>query len=81
MPSPNGTCTSRSSADASPVDQLLRHFAASDLYAQGMNVVAIQELLSYRWINTTMIYVHLNKTHIEDAWTSAGQRAASRFTG
>ena len=59
----------------------LRHFAASDLYAQGMNVVAIQELLGHRWINTTMIYVHVNKTHIEDAWTSAGQRAASRFTG
>lgn len=59
----------------------LRHFAASDLYAQGMNVVAVQELLGHRWINTTMIYVHVNKTHIEDAWISAGQRVASRFTG
>ncbi|GEB57364.1 tyrosine-type recombinase/integrase [Streptomyces gardneri] len=26
----------------------LRHFAASDLYAQGMNVVAIQEMLGHR---------------------------------
>jgi site-specific recombinase XerD len=59
----------------------LRHFAASDLYAQGMNVVAIQEMLGHSWINTTMIYVHVNKTHIEDAWLSAGQRLASRFTG
>jgi site-specific recombinase XerD len=58
-----------------------RHFAASDLYAQGMNVVAVQELLGHRWINATMIYVHVNKTHIEDAWISVGQRAASRFTG
>ncbi|MFI5681562.1 tyrosine-type recombinase/integrase [Streptomyces cellulosae] len=59
----------------------LRHFAASDLYAQGMNVVAVQELLGHRWINTTMIYVHANETHIEDASISAGQRVASRFTG
>ena len=60
---------------------VLRHFAASDLYAQGMNIVAIQDLLGHSWINTTMIYVHVNKTHIEDAWTAAGQRAAARFTG
>lgn len=46
-----------------------------------MNVVAVQELLGHRWINTTMIYVHVNKTHIENAWISAGQRVASRFTG
>jgi site-specific recombinase XerD len=60
---------------------VLRHFAASDLYAQGMNIVAIQDLLGHSWINTTMIYVHVNKTHIEDAWAAAGQRAAARFTG
>lgn len=41
----------------------LRHFAASDLYAQGMNVVAIQELLGHKWINTTMIYVNPRELH------------------
>lgn len=60
---------------------VLRHFAASDLFAQGMTVVAIQELLGHRWLNTTMIYVHVNKTHIEDSWTAGAPRAAARFTG
>ena len=51
---------------------LLRHFAASDLYRNGMDVVAIQEILGDCWINTTMIYVHVDRTHIEDAWADAG---------
>lgn len=60
---------------------LLRHFAASDLYRNGMDVVAIQEILGHVWLNTTMIYVHVDKTHIEDAWANAGRRAADRFGG
>lgn len=60
---------------------LLRHFAASDLYRNGMDVVAIQEILGHSWLNTTMIYVHVDKTHIEDAWADAGRRAADRFGG
>jgi integrase/recombinase XerD len=58
---------------------LLRHFAASDLYRNGMDVVAIREILGHAWLNTTMTYVHVDKTHIEDAWAGAGQRAANRF--
>ncbi len=60
---------------------LLRHFAASDLYRNGMDVVAIQEVLGHSWLNTTMIYVHVDRTHIEDAWTDAGRRATQRFAG
>ena len=60
---------------------LLRHFAASDLYRNGMNVVAIQEVLGHQWLNTTMIYVHVDKTHIEQAWAAAGRRAVDRFGG
>jgi site-specific recombinase XerD len=60
---------------------LLRHFAASDLYRNGMDVVAIQEVLGHAWLNSTMIYVHVDKTHIEDAWANAGSRAADRFGG
>jgi site-specific recombinase XerD len=60
---------------------LLRHFAASDLYRNGMDVVAIQEVLGHSWLNTTMIYVHIDKTHIEDAWARAGRRAVTRFGG
>ncbi len=60
---------------------VLRHFAASDLYRNGMNVVAIQEILGHSWLNTTMIYVHVDRTHIEDAWARAGARAADRWGG
>jgi site-specific recombinase XerD len=60
---------------------VLRHFAASDLYRGGMDVVAIQELLGHSWINTTMIYVHVNRSHVEDAWVKAGPRAAARLGG
>ena len=34
---------------------LLRHYAASELYRNGMDVFAIQEVLGHEWINTTMI--------------------------
>ena len=32
-------------------------------------------------LNTTMIYVHVDKTHIEQAWAAAGRRAIDRFGG
>jgi site-specific recombinase XerD len=60
---------------------VLRHFAASDLYAQGLDILAVQELLGHVWVKTTMIYVHVNKSHTEDSWLAAGRRAATRFTG
>ena len=61
--------------------RVLRHFAASDLYRNGMDVVAIQEILGHEWLNTAMIYVHVENSHVEDAWIPAGQRAAARFGG
>jgi site-specific recombinase XerD len=42
---------------------LLRHYAASDLYLNGMDVVSIQEILGHEWINTTMIYVNPRELH------------------
>ncbi|MEU9413735.1 tyrosine-type recombinase/integrase, partial [Streptomyces sp. NPDC048281] len=60
---------------------LLRHFAASDLYLSGMDIVALQELLGHEWLHTTMIYVHVTRTHVEDAWVQAGQRASHRLGG
>jgi len=60
---------------------LLRHFAASELYRNGMDVFAVQEVLGHEWINTTMIYVHVHRSHVEDAWARAGKRAAGRFGG
>lgn len=60
---------------------LLRHFAASDPYRNGMDVVAIQDVLGHSWISTTMIYVHVGRSHIEDAWTKAAPRSAARLEG
>ncbi|AQZ70398.1 recombinase [[Actinomadura] parvosata subsp. kistnae] len=60
---------------------VLRHFCASQLYQQGMDLIAIQQLLGHAWIATTMKYVHVTGTHIEDAWTAGQRRAAARLTG
>jgi integrase/recombinase XerD len=57
----------------------LRHFCASQLYGSGMDLLAIQELLGHRWVATTMRYVHVLKTHVEDAWIAGQQRAAARL--
>jgi len=32
-------------------------------------------------LNTTMIYVHVDRTHIEQAWACAGSRIAERLEG
>ena len=60
---------------------LLRHFCASQLYAHGMDLVAIQEILGHSWIVTTMNYVHVHRTHVEDAWIAGQQRAAEKLAG
>ena len=56
---------------------VLRDYCASSLYREGMDIVAIHELLGHEWIATTMGYVHVHRTHIEDAW----QRAAAPLSG
>ncbi|MGW1869978.1 tyrosine-type recombinase/integrase [Streptomyces mauvecolor] len=60
---------------------VLRHFVAADLYRNGMDVVATQEILGHEWLNTTMIYLHVEKSHVEDAWVRAGQQMEARFGG
>ena len=60
---------------------VLRHFCASQLYAGGMDLVAIQEMLGHAWVSTTMGYIHVQRTHIEDAWAAGQQRAAARLEG
>jgi site-specific recombinase XerD len=60
---------------------VLRHHCASSLYRDGVDIVAIQELLGHEWIATTMGYVHVNGTHIEDSWARAAERSAARLTG
>lgn len=60
---------------------VLRHFCASELYLSGMDLLAIQELLGHEWVATTMRYVHVHRTHIEDAWAQGEKRAAQRLEG
>ncbi len=60
---------------------VLRHFCASQLYLQGMDLLAIQELLGHAWVATTMAYVHVHRNHVEDAWIAGQQRAAERLKG
>ena len=60
---------------------VLRHFCASQLYLGGMDLVAIQQTLGHVWVATTMNYIHVHASHIEDAWITGQQRAADRLKG
>jgi integrase/recombinase XerD len=54
---------------------------ASQLYLGGMDLVAIQQALGHAWVATTMNYIHVHATHVEDAWVAGQQRAARRLKG
>jgi integrase/recombinase XerD len=60
---------------------VLRHFCASQLYLNGMDLIAIQETLGHSWVATTMRYVHVHRDHVERAWAAAHQRAGQRLEG
>ena len=60
---------------------VLRHYCASQLYLSGMDLLAIQQALGHSWVATTMAYVHVHATHIEDAWIAGQERAALRLGG
>lgn len=58
---------------------VLRHACASRLYAEGVGLVAIQQLLGHRWLTTTMGYVHVSRDLIEAEYKRAAERASARF--
>jgi integrase/recombinase XerD len=60
---------------------VLRHFCASQLYLTGLDLISIQELLGHSWVATTMGYIHVHRTRIEEAWVAGQQRAAKRLEG
>jgi site-specific recombinase XerD len=60
---------------------VLRHYSASQLYLAGVDLISIQELLGHTWIATTMRYIHVHRTRIEEAWLAGQQRAAKRLEG
>ena len=57
------------------------HNCASQLYRGGMSLFAIQELLGHAWTGNTTRYIHVQSSHIEDAWTSGQHRAGDRWKG
>jgi len=67
--------------DKALTPHVLRHFCASQLYLGGMDLLAIQEALGHAWVATTMGYVHVHATHVEDAWVAGQERAAMRLEG
>lgn len=60
---------------------VLRHYCASQLYLDGVDLISIQEMLGHSWVATTMRYIHVHRTRIEDAWVAGQQRAAARLEG
>jgi site-specific recombinase XerD len=60
---------------------VLRHFCASQLYQAGVDILAIQELLGHSWISTTMRYITVHGTRVEDAVVRGQQQAARRWEG
>lgn len=59
----------------------LRHYCASSMYARGLDLKAIQDVLGHSWLSSTTRYIHVSDEHIERAWTSANQRVAARLGG
>ncbi len=57
----------------------LRHFCASSMYARGVDLKAIQELLGHEWLSTTTRYIHVHDDNIERAWATANDRVAGRL--
>jgi hypothetical protein len=37
--------------------------------------------IKHSWTGTTVRYVHVHATHVEDAWVAGQQRAADRWKG
>lgn len=60
---------------------VLRHYCASQLYLNGVDLISVQEMLGHAWVSTTMGYVHVHRTRIEEAWLAGQERARKRLEG
>lgn len=58
---------------------VLRHYCASSLYASGMDLKALQELLGHQWLSTTTEYIHVGSDYVVRAWMDANRRVGIRF--
>lgn len=57
----------------------LRHYCASSLYARGVDLKAIQDVLGHSWLSTTTSYIHVHDDHVEHAWAVANARVGARL--
>ena len=57
---------------------VLRHYCASELYLDGVDLISIQEMLGHASVATTMRYIHVHRTRIEDAWVGWASNAPPR---
>jgi site-specific recombinase XerD len=69
LPTWSGRCT----------PHVLRHYCASSMYARGVDLKAVQELLGHDWLSTTTRYIHVHDNHIEHAWAKANDRVGARL--
>jgi integrase/recombinase XerD len=60
---------------------MLRHYCASQMYLNGVDLISIQEMLGHSWVATTIKYVHVHQTRIEQAWIAGQERATQRLQG
>ncbi|WP_405180783.1 site-specific integrase [Nocardia sp. NBC_01377] len=60
---------------------VLRHYCASQLYLEGVDLISIQEMYGHAWVSTTMKYVHVHRNRIDDAWIAGQQRVGKRLKG
>jgi len=58
---------------------VLRHYCASSLYVQGMDLKSLQDMLGHSWLSTTSRYIHVHDDHIERSWAMANDRAVTRL--
>lgn len=75
------TRTHLPSWDGRLTPHVLRHYCASQMYLNNVDLVAIQEMLGHSWITTTMGYINVHRTRIEQAWIAGQERAAERLEG
>ncbi len=59
---------------------VLRHYCASSLYAAGMDLKALQELLGHEWLSTTTGYIHVPSEFVERAWADSNLRLQARLS-
>ncbi|WP_316959742.1 tyrosine-type recombinase/integrase [Streptomyces sp. TRM68367] len=59
----------------------LRRACATHHYEQGMDLIAVQQLLGHHHIASTMAYVKPSHTFVEDAWRRATLTAVAELAG